>query len=118
MVKLDYLGELKRVLNSTGVALPKSHQLAFRNCFGAVAGYINGSIFVACGRFGVALKLPPKVLSGLLEEAGVTQLKYFKNGHVKREYPVIPARILNDVGRFGGLLEKSVEYALLKSGSS
>ncbi len=115
MKNRDYLAELEKLLASGYSKRPKSHQLEFRNCFGAVAGYVDGNIFVSCGRFGVALKLPPKVLGRLLKEAGVTQLKYFRNGHVKKEYAVIPTRILNDAGRFRELLEQSVEYALHKS---
>lgn len=110
--RTDYLGKLKELLDSVSPRLPKRHRLEFKNCFGAVAGYVNGNIFISCGRFGVALRLPPSVLTGLFEESGVTHLKYFPNGHVKREYAVIPSRILDDVDRFKNLLDKSLEYAL------
>ena len=111
MKKRDYLGELRTLLDSAYPKLAKGHRLEFKNCFGAVAGYVDGNIFISCGRFGVALRLPPSILIGLLKEAGVTHLKYFPNGHIKKEYAVIPSHILDDVDRFKDLLDKSLDYA-------
>jgi hypothetical protein len=67
-----------------------SYRLEFKNCFGAVAGYVNGNIFVSRGKFGLALRLPPQTLTELFAEADVSPLKYFKKGHAKKEYAVIP----------------------------
>jgi len=90
--------------------LGQTHRLEFKSCFGAVAGYVDGHIFVSCGSFGVALRLPPSILIELFTEAGATHLKYFPKGHVKKEYAVIPSHILDDRGRFEELLKKSLEY--------
>jgi hypothetical protein len=68
IVKEDYLGTLKSLLEQARPRLAKSYRLEFKNCFGAVAGYVNGNIFVSCGRFGVALRLPPAVLDNLFDE--------------------------------------------------
>ena len=92
--------------------LSMSHRLEFKNCFGAVAGYVNGNIFVSCGKFGLALRLPPQTLKELFKEADVSPLKYFKNGHTKKEYAVIPNRIIDDHSRFKKLLDESVKSAL------
>jgi len=42
--------------------------LEFKNFFGAVTGYVDGHIFVSCGKFGVALRLPPDTLLGSLRD--------------------------------------------------
>ena len=89
-----------------------AHQLVFKNCFGAVAGYVDGHIFISCGKFGVALRLDPETLTELLKEADVTRLRYFPNGHIKKEYAVIPKRIINDQDRFKELVDESLHYAL------
>jgi hypothetical protein len=34
------------------------YDLEFKNCFGAVADYVDGRIFCSCGKFGQALRLP------------------------------------------------------------
>jgi hypothetical protein len=45
-------------------------------------------------------------------EAGISHLKYFPNGHVKKEYAVIPPRILQNQARFKELMGKRVRYAV------
>ena len=107
-----YLKELTELLELAYPALRRKHQLAFKSCFGAVAGFMNGQIFISCGRFGVALRLPPSILSDLFKDPMVGHLKYFPNGHIKKEYAVLPAQILGDEGRLKYLLDMSVEYAL------
>ena len=114
MKKSDYLGELKGLLGRAHPRLAQQYRLEFKNCFGAVAGYVNGNIFISYGRFGVALRLPSSILQGLFEEIDVTRLKYFQNGHIKKEYAVIPPRIIDDQSRFKELLSKSIKYASRK----
>jgi hypothetical protein len=107
-----YLNELERVLGRVRSRLLIAHQLEFKNCFGAVAGYVDGHIFVSCGKFGVALRLPTETLAELSKEKDVSRLQYFPNGHVKKEYAVIPKRIMDDGDRFRNLADKSIKYAL------
>ena len=110
-----YLKELTELLELAYPALRRKHQLTFKNCFGAVAGFMNGQIFISCGRFGIALRLPPSILSDLFKDPSVRHLKYFPNGHVKKEYAVLPAHILGDDSRLKYLLDLSAEYALSRS---
>ncbi|MBI3605278.1 MAG: TfoX/Sxy family protein [Nitrospirae bacterium] len=90
-----------------------THQLEFKNCFGAIAGYVDGRIFVSCGKFGVALRLPPENLESLFKEKGVKPLKYFPNGHIKKEYAVLPQQIIEDEQRFKKLINKSIKFVSL-----
>ncbi|MBI1821310.1 MAG: TfoX/Sxy family protein [Nitrospirae bacterium] len=94
-----------------------THQLEFKNCFGAVTGYIDGHIFISCGKFGVALRLPPEILASLFDEKGVKPLKYFPNGHIKKEYAVLPQEIIENKQRFKELLDESIKYASLSQSS-
>ena len=103
-----YLEEITTLLKQLNPRLAATHQLEFKNCFGAVAGYVQGHIFVSCGTFGVALKLPREVLDDLFREEDVTHLKYFPNGHVKRDYAVLPKRILENKGQLKILVDTSV----------
>jgi hypothetical protein len=91
----SYLNKLENLLKRFRPTLSLSHRLEFKNCFGAVAGYVNENIFISCGKFGLALRLPPQTLIELFREADVSPLKYFKNGHIKKEYAVIPKRIID-----------------------
>jgi len=111
----NYLQELTKLLDQADPKLHRRYKIEFKNCFGAVAGYADQSIFISCGKFGLALRLPANILADLFTEAGATQLKYFPNGHVKKEYAVIPTRILRNQRRFRRLLAKSMEYAVSRS---
>lgn len=108
-----YLVEITKLIEQTCPRLGAVHHLEFKNVFGAVAGYIDGRIFISCGKFGVALRLPPQILDNLFEEDGVKHLKYFPNGHVKKEYAVLPRRIIKDKRQFKKLVEKSVDYCCI-----
>lgn len=107
----DYRNKLEELLERVRPRLAITHALEFRNCFGAVAGYVEGTIFVSCGKFGLALRLPPQTLGKLFAESDILPLKYFEKGHIKKEYAVIPERILNDYARFRKLVDKSVKFA-------
>ena len=109
-MKNSYLDVLTELLKQADPGLASSGRLEFKNVFGAVAGYVEVKIFISCGKFGVALKLPSETLEELFEEEDVQRLRYFSKGYIKREYAVLPERMLNDEGLFSELLNKSVGY--------
>ena len=111
-MKNNYLEKVTTLLEQARPELAATYRLEFKNCFGAVAGYVDGRIFISCGRFGVALRLPPEVLNDLFQEKDVKHLKYFPNGHIKKEYAVIPKRILDDQHQFRKLVDESIQYVL------
>ncbi|OUR95763.1 hypothetical protein A9Q84_14775 [Halobacteriovorax marinus] len=111
-LKNKYLEKIQGIVFDARPRLSSSsHQLEFKNCFGAVAGYLDNQIFITCGKFGLALRLPPKSLDKLFEQRGVKTLKYFKNGHIKKEYAVIPKYLLEDKIGFKKLIDKSILFA-------
>ena len=112
MMSNDYSNKLEKLLKQALPSIRISHQLEFKNCFGAVAAYVDGHIFISCGKFGVALKLPPETLAELFREKDVLHLQYFTNGHVKKEYAVIPQRIIDNQIRFKKLLSESIKHAV------
>ncbi len=91
-----YLDEITTLLEQVRPKLATTHRLDFKNVFGAVGGYVNGKLFASCGKFGVALRLPPETLDALFQEEDVKHLKYFPGGHIKKEYAILPERILED----------------------
>jgi len=107
----DYLRQLTELLGWAAQQFTENHQFRFNPCFGAVAGCIRGNIFISCGAFGVALRLPTSILRGVLSTSLGTSLRYFSNGHVKREYAVLAPPSLNDGAHFKDLLNKSLKNA-------
>ncbi len=110
-MKDTYLDQLTKLLKRARPRLASTHELEFKNVFGAVGGYVNGNIFISCGTFGVALRLPPETLERVFKEKGMKRLQYFPKGHIKKEYAVLPKRILEDTKQFGALVDISTGYA-------
>ena len=108
----NFLNKLEVLLKQSGSNLLIDYKIEFKNSFGAVFGYVNNHIFISCGKFGVALKLPPQVLVELFREKDVSHLQYFPKGHIKKKYAVIPQRILDNSTRFKKLVDKSIHYVL------
>ena len=106
-----YRNQLTGLLEQACPRLAATRRLEFKNVFGAVGGYIDDSIFISCGRFGVALGLPPEILESLFKVREVKHLKYFPNGHIKKEYAVLPKKILDDKRRLRKLMRESIKYA-------
>ena len=111
-MKNKYFDKVAKLLARVRPKLSATHRLEFKNVFGSVGGYTNGHIFISCGKFGVALRLPPRALGILSKEKHVKHLKYFPNGHIKKEYAVIPKRILQDDREIRKLLNESIKYVL------
>ena len=110
-MKSNHLDQLTKLLKRARPRLTSTHELEFKNVFGAVGGYVNGKIFISCGTFGVALRLSPEPLERVFKEKGVNHLRYFPKGHIKKEYAVLPKRILEDAKQFGALVDISISYA-------
>lgn len=107
-----YLNEITTLLKQTRPKLSTTHQLEFKNVFGAVGGYINERIFISCGKFGIALRLPPDTLDSLFQEKEAKHLKYFPNGHIKKEYAVLSKRTIGNKRRLKKLVDESIKYVL------
>lgn len=107
-----YLNRVQSLLKQTRPRLASTRDLEFKNVFGAVGGYVDGHLFVSCGNFGVAFKLPERTLVQLFQEKDVKPLKYFPKGHVKKDYAVLPKRILADVPALKKLVDKSIAHVL------
>ena len=107
-----YSEKITKLLEQVRSKLFTTHRLEFKNVFGAVSGYVDGRIFISCGKFGIAPRLPSEILEYLFQEKDVKHLKYFPKGHIKKEYAVLPNRILQNKNRLRKILDESVKYVL------
>lgn len=106
----NHLDEVTKLLKQTRPKLAAQHRLEFKNVFGATGGYVNGHIFVSCGKFGIALKLPKEIIDELFKEKSAKPLKYFTKGHVKKEYAILSKRILGSKRQLKKLVDQSIQY--------
>ncbi len=102
-----------KLLTRARPKLANQHQLEFKNVFGAVGGYVNGRIFTSCGKFGIALRLPPNMLVVLFKKKEAKHLKYFPNGHIKKEYAVLSKRMLENKHQLKKLVDESIKFVLI-----
>ena len=107
-----YLKRITKLLEQTSPKLTTKYHLEFKNVFGAVGGYVNGHIFISCGKFGVALRLPSKTLESLFNKKVAKHLKYFPKGHIKKEYAVLASQLTKDTHQFHQLIKESIQYVL------
>ena len=105
-----YLDQITTLLAQASPDLSTTHRIEFKNVFGAVGGYTDGRIFISCGKFGVALRLPPEFLATLFQQDDIAPLKYFAKGHIKKEYAVLPRRILEDERQMTELVATSIQF--------
>ncbi len=96
--------------------LATTHRLGFKNVFGAVGGYVNGEIFISCGKFGTALRLPLNTLNTLFQEKKAVHLKYFPDGHIKKEYAVLSKQVLENKHQLKKLVDESIKFVLKLQG--
>ena len=107
----DYSIRLENLLTSARPRIMTTHDIEFKNVFGVVAAYVDGKIFTSCGKFGFALRLPEKTRGDLLLTKGNRELRYFPNGHVKKEYVVLNAALKKDRRALKKLIDQSMNYA-------
>ena len=108
---LDYAVRLENILTSARPRIMATHDIEFKNVFGAVAAYVDGEIFASCGKFGFALRLPEKTRGDLLSAKGNKRLRYFPKGHVKKEYVVLNAVLKKDIPTLKKIIGQSMNYA-------
>ena len=107
-----YKEQLQNILDISYSQLGSRQTLTFKNCFGAVSGYLDEKIFCSCGAFGFALKLPEGDREEIFK-AGGKPLRYFAKGHIKKEYAVIPPPLSADKNLMRALIKKSIKYSSL-----
>ena len=105
----EYKEQLQKILSGAYPQIEKRYKLEFKNCFGAMAGYADGNIFCSYGKFGFALKLPLEDVRRLLKEEA-EPLKYFLNGHVKKDYAVLPEAMINNEKQLNKFIGVSITF--------
>lgn len=107
----EYLRKLKALMDEVAPEESVEIRLECKHFFSGAAFYANGKICVTLTPVGLALKLP-EGSRALLEQAGATQLRYFPEGPVKKDYVILPKNILDDISALRGWVGESIEYAV------
>jgi len=105
-----YLTDLQALLKSQSRRLAKAGEISGKHFFSGAAAYVDGAIFMSLTPVGLALKLPQEDLKELFAQ-GAKPLKYFPKAPVKKDYAVLPKKIVKDAGALGGWIRRSAKFA-------
>ncbi|MCH9638805.1 MAG: TfoX/Sxy family protein [Betaproteobacteria bacterium] len=112
---VDHEKRLNKILHDAWPDIDTHFVLEFRKLFGVVGGYINNKIFCSCGDFGFALKLPAEDVRSLLKE-GAQPLKYFPNGHIKKDYAVLTDAMIDEHQLLNHHIKTSINFSTKPKG--
>lgn len=105
-----YLKQLRTIVERFAVRHNEAVELEYRHFFSGAAAYVNGRIFMSLSPAGLALKLPEADRKPLMDE-GAKPLKCFPKAPVKKEYVVLPDRIVEDKSELAAWMARSIEFA-------
>ncbi len=108
----EHFNKLNILMKEIGPDISITAILEIKHFFNGAAVYANGRICISLTPIGFALKLPEAIREELLKEEGTKNLQYFPEAPIKKEYVVLPQRLLDDRNRFCFLVEKSIEYVM------
>ena len=86
-----YLTDLRERADEWNDANPAIGTLVCRHFFSGAAAYRDDAIVATLTPVGLAFKVPAAVRDDLLERAVASELRYFPNAPVKRDYVLFPS---------------------------
>ncbi len=110
-----YVEELSQLMKQVTLGRYKDVHLEVKHFFAGAAVYANSKICITLTPTGLAVKLPAEHRSELLQGQGAEPLRYFPQGPIKKEYVVLPPRMVRDSRALRRWLTRSIEYALCSS---
>ena len=102
-----FLSRLQELLVDCGLDLAVGGDLVCKHFFSGAAAYYDGAIFMSLSPAGLALKLPEPERTALME-AGGKPLRYFPNAPIKKDYVVLPDKLMGDRPSLKILIEQSL----------
>jgi len=108
----EYLDRLSDLMAEVASNLSTTANLEIKHFFSGAAVYADGRICISLTPAGFALKLPVGLRDELLTQEGTKNLQYFPKAPIKKDYVVLPRRMLDDKETFCFWVDKSIEYVL------
>lgn len=105
-----YIEKLSSMLARAGIEETANTKFEVKHFFGGAALYANGEICVTLTKVGLALKLPEETRQDLMKNEGARPLQYFPQGPIKKEYALLPGRLINNNDSLRNWLTESIKY--------
>ena len=107
-----YVEKLTELMKQAASEKHRDVRLEIKHFFSGAAVYANGAICLTLTPAGLALKLPERRRTTLLQKHGATGLRYFPKAPLKKEYVVLPANIMQDQDALRRWVGESIDYAV------
>ena len=104
-----YLRDLKSIVERASVPCEEVAHITCKHFFSGAAAYVNGRIFMTLTPVGLALKLPEDDRNEFFDQGG-KPLRYFPKAPVKKDYAVLPSRLLDHNKVLSDWISRSVEF--------
>ncbi|MBE9524661.1 MAG: TfoX/Sxy family protein [Chloroflexi bacterium] len=108
----EYLDKLSDLVTEIVSDMSTTVDLEIKHFFSGAAAYADGRICISLTPAGFALKLPDALRNELMREKNAKHLRYFPKSPIKKDYVVLPDKILDDKNMLCYWVEKSIEYVL------
>jgi len=105
-----FLSQLQSLLERAAPNLDPGAAIECRDFFGGAAAWADGRIFMSLTAAGLALKLPAEARAQLME-AGARPLRYVPKGPLKKQYVLLPEKLVRDDDVLAPWIEESIRYA-------
>ncbi|MFV2056515.1 MAG: hypothetical protein ACC707_08595 [Thiohalomonadales bacterium] len=87
----EYLDKLSTFIEKTTTELTDSVELECKHFFSGAALYADGKICLSLTPVGLAIKLPEKTRTLLIDQKKAILLRYFPKAPIKKDYVLFPA---------------------------
>ncbi len=104
-----YLSELRSIVAREIGQREAADDILCKHFFGGAAAYVDGRIFMTLTTVGLALKLPEDDRNTLFEQ-GANPLQYFPKAPVKKDYVVLPSRLIDGNSALKDWISRSIDF--------
>lgn len=107
-----YLDELSTIVNEVLSEDISKTNLQFKHFFTGAAVYANNKIFCTYTPSGIAVKIPSNERTKLIASNKGSELRYFANAPIKKDYIVLSKEIVEDRDELNYWIHKAFNYVI------
>ena len=109
-----YLERLRKVIENLNISSGDELVLEYKHFFSGAALYANGKICATLTPAGFGLKLPSEIRNRLIDEGDGSELRYFDNAPIKKEYVALSQSVIDDPDSLKKMIRQSMEHIVNK----
>lgn len=112
MMAKFYLEKLTDMMAGILPEISSTTNLEIKHFFSGAAVYVDGNMCISLSPAGFGIKLPEPLRAELMREKGTKHLRYFPKSPPKKEYVVLPEKMVDDKVTLYFWVKKSIDYVM------